>query len=129
MTIHILERDRSVRDAIAEVFETEGIHVRTYEALEDLNLAGLNGVDLVLMNDRFKGVADERVIEFANRILAQTQLILITNSRNSVAGLFHADAEGSVNYLRKPIKPHMLLDLVTSYLDDYEHSNRRVQRG
>ena len=119
--ILLVEDDQPTRDAARLLLESEGYDVLTAEdggqALQMLNA----GVCVIITDLRMRGMDGMHLLRSAREQAPQTPVIMMTGHGSEEAAVSALKA-GAFHYLRKPINPAELLNLVRQALDKFRMS-------
>ena len=108
MTIHIVEDDHGVRDALSELFRSAGRSVRTYSDGETFGSGeGVGGSDIVLVDLGLPGEPGSAVVRRVSALPHPPRVIVISGlPLSEIASAMRDCAE--VEVMRKPLTSDIL---------------------
>jgi two-component system response regulator FixJ len=113
-TIHVVDDDLSMRDALATLFEAAGYAVKSYdraEALLDEYQTSIPGLGCAIVDVRLPGMSGLELNRIMVRIDMPLPVIFITG-HGDIPMAVSAVREGAFDFVEKPFDPTKLLDLV-----------------
>lgn len=127
--VAIVDDDRSVREALADLLEVEGYRTRTYEDGPSLlREPSLEALACVISDVRMPGMDG---LELQRRLRARSRklpLIFITSSADFILQA-RAMAEGALAWLSKPVSDAILLGWLRLALSHDRDNPGPVPRG
>ena len=125
-TVHVIDDDDAVRDAIEMFLANEGLKVRTYASADGF-IAALDSAapGCVITDVRMPGMSGmELLAEIARLRLAMPVIVVTGHADVSLA--VRAMKSGAVDLLEKPFKADDLIDAVWRALEVGRNSQRNV---
>ncbi len=111
----VVEDDASLREALVDTLELAGAGVIQAESAEKaLDLLAHNYVDMVVSDVNMGGMDGHELLHELRQRFPQLPVLLIT-AYGSIAKSVEAMRAGAVDYLVKPFKPQVLVDVVARY--------------
>ena len=128
-TVHLIDDDASIRDALVLLLSLRGISVSAYEsadvALEHMNTA-LRGC--VISDLRMPGKDGLEFMRVMHERGIKVPIIMLT-AHGDVATTRAALRGGAFDFLEKPIDEDILIDVIRHALDeDASQHNKRVEK-
>lgn len=114
--IHIVDDDRSVREAVAALLESVGFAARTYgSATEFIEQDHAGGPGCILLDVRMPGLSG---LEFQSRMegLGIHLPVILMTGHGDIPMSVQAMKAGAVDFLTKPFRDQDLLDAVSAAL-------------
>ena len=113
MIVHILDRDRSVADAIASVVEAEGLTAVVYDTIAKLSEPDrVADRDLVFICDYLPDMPDDAFAEAVYRLPRSARFVFISNGRPVLSDSVKSAIGIDPPVLRKPFHPCQLMDSI-----------------
>lgn len=108
MTVHILEDDLAVCDALSTFVEQMGHTVRTYGDAETFFAAGVpSGDDTVIVDIGLPGIDGTKVVSWVNALADAPRVLVITGQSQTMIRDF-LQGQPAIQLLRKPLSATQL---------------------
>ena len=112
VTVHIIEDDAGVRDALVELLDGLGHAVCSYEDGETfMDVAPLKPDDIVLVDLGLPGVRGEKVIGWLKELCRPPRIVVISGGSKNNIDLALRSLPG-LPLLRKPLAPEAITALL-----------------
>lgn len=127
-TILVVDDDRSMRSTLIELLEGQGLRaIAASSATEALELLQARTIDLIITDLRMPGMKGEELLQQCRSIFPEVPVIAIT-AFGSVQDAVALTRAGAAAYLEKPFAIRLLLDSVTSALEDAAPARVRARQ-
>jgi FixJ family two-component response regulator len=116
-TVHVIDDDPSVRDAIAGMVKSVGLRVQTFESTQTFVRSGLtDGPNCLVLDVRLPGLSG---LDFQNELIKaniHVPIVFITGF-GDIPMTVRAMKAGAVEFLTKPFRDQDLLDAIHHALE------------
>ena len=116
-TVHVIDDDESPREALALLFPSVGLDVRTYASVQEFLDAGAHdGPGCIVLDVRLPGISG---LDFQSRrdgLGIHLPIVLMTG-HSAVAMSVRAMKAGAVDFLPKPFRDQDMIDAVTAAIE------------
>jgi FixJ family two-component response regulator len=116
-TVHVIDDDESPREALALLFPSVGLEVRTYASVQEfIDAAAHDGPGCIVLDVRLPGISG---LDFQSRrtgLGIHLPIILMTG-HGDVPMSVRAMKAGAVDFLPKPFRDQDMIDAVTTAIE------------
>src|SRR5262249_6472413 len=116
-TVHVIDDDVSVREALSLMFPSIGLGVRTYASVQEfLDADGHEGPGCIVLDVRLPGISG---LDFQSRrpgFGIELPIVLMTG-HGDVPMSVRAMKAGAVDFLPKPFRDQDMIDAVTAAIE------------
>ncbi len=123
--ILVVDDEEAARVSLAEILRLEGYDVVSAEnGLDAIQFLKAEAIDLMLLDIRMPGIDGIEVLQEANKVSPDTEVILLT-AHGSMETAIDALREGAHDYLTKPSSPNEILSSVAMGLSRRTENQKR----
>jgi DNA-binding response OmpR family regulator len=123
--ILVVDDEEAARVSLAEILRLEGYDVVSAESgLDAIQFLKAESIDLMLLDIRMPGIDGIEVLQEANKVSPDTEVILLT-AHGSMETAIDALREGAHDYLTKPSSPNEILSSVAMGLSRRTENQKR----
>jgi DNA-binding response OmpR family regulator len=123
--ILVVDDEEAARVSLAEILRLEGYNVVSAESgLDAIQFLKAEDIDLMLLDIRMPGIDGIEVLQQANKVSPETEVILLT-AHGSMETAIDALREGAHDYLTKPSSPNEILSSVAMGLSRRTENQKR----
>jgi len=120
-TVHVIDDDVSLRDALGLMLPSVGLGVRTYTSVQEFLDAGAHGgPGCIVLDVRLPGISGLDFQSRRDRLGIHLPIVLMTG-HSDVPMSVRAMKAGAVDFLPKPFRDQDMIDAVTAAIErDHE---------
>jgi FixJ family two-component response regulator len=114
VTVHVVDDDESVRNALSRLLRTAGFQIRSYGSAQQLlgtSIGTEDGAHVVLTDLRMPGIDGITLAEKLSGLANPPPVVFVT-AHGQVTDGVRAMKEGAVDFLEKPVSVDALLDAI-----------------
>ena len=116
-TVHVIDDDVSLRDALGLMLPSVGLGVRTYTSVQEfLDADGHDGPGCIVLDVRLPGISGLDFQSRRERLGIHLPIVLMTG-HSDVPMSVRAMKAGAVDFLPKPFRDQDMIDAVTTAIE------------
>ena len=116
-TVHVIDDDVSLRDALGLMLPSVGLGVRTYTSVQEfLDAGGHDGPGCIVLDVRLPGISGLDFQSRRERLGIHLPIVLMTG-HSDVPMSVRAMKAGAVDFLPKPFRDQDMIDAVTMAIE------------
>ena len=116
-TVHVIDDDVSLRDALGLMFPSVGLDVRTYASVQEFLDAGAHdGPGCIVLDVRLPGISGLDFQTRSDGLGVHLPIVLMTG-HSDVPMSVRAMKAGAVDFLPKPFRDQDMIDAVTAAIE------------
>jgi FixJ family two-component response regulator len=116
-TVHVIDDDVSLRDALGLMLPSVGLGVRTYTSVQEfLDAQAHNGPGCIVLDVRLPGISGLDFQSRSDRLGIHLPIVLMTG-HSDVPMSVRAMKAGAVDFLPKPFRDQDMIDAVTAAIE------------